>query len=120
MLGHVKLCPQLSQRLVALERGEGHLRLEGSSVIASRSLHRLAPLVRHPSVANQRSEATTYHTVRMSWASSLPPLPRLLSLFHRPSIVRLGFNRKSMAFEQTARSNLGRLSGCPTFSIFAR
>ena len=46
---HAKLCRQLRQRLVALERGEGHLSLECRTVIASRALHRLAPLVRHPS-----------------------------------------------------------------------
>jgi len=49
---HAKLCRQLRQRLVALERGEGHLGLECRTVIASRSLHHRAPLVRHPSWAS--------------------------------------------------------------------
>ena len=47
----LKLLGQLGQRLVAFDRRQGHLRLEGGPVIASRSLHRLAPLVRHLLVA---------------------------------------------------------------------
>ena len=54
-----KLCRKLSQRLVARDRGEGHLRLEGRSVIASRSLHRLAPLVRSPRRKCRLSKTTT-------------------------------------------------------------
>ena len=48
---HTKLWDQLRQRLLAFDRGERHLCLEGRPVIASRSLHRLAPLVRPPSGA---------------------------------------------------------------------
>ena len=42
---------QFGKRLVAFDGGHGHLRLEGRSVIPSRSLHRLAPLVHHHLVA---------------------------------------------------------------------
>ena len=40
---HAKLWGQLRQRLLALARGERHLCLEGRPMIASRSLHRIAP-----------------------------------------------------------------------------
>ena len=46
-----KVLGQFGQRLAAFDRGQCHLRLEGGPVIASRSLHRLAPLVRHHPVA---------------------------------------------------------------------
>ena len=36
---------------MSFDGGQGHLRLEGRSVIPSRSLHRLAPLVHHHLVA---------------------------------------------------------------------
>ena len=49
---HAKLCRQLRQHLAALERGESHLRIECRPMIASGSLHRLAPLVRPPSGAS--------------------------------------------------------------------
>ena len=45
-------CRQLRQRLVALEGVKDHLSLECRTVIAFRSFHRLAPLVRHPSRAS--------------------------------------------------------------------
>jgi hypothetical protein len=38
-------------RLVAFDGRQGHRRLEARSVIPSRSFHRLATLVRHPSMA---------------------------------------------------------------------
>ena len=61
---YVKLCRQLSQSLVALDR------LEGRSVIASRSLHRLVPLVHSPPLRERRlSKATT------STLSQFPGLP---------------------------------------------
>ena len=40
---HAKLCGQLRQRLLTLARGERYLCLEGRPMIASRSLHRIAP-----------------------------------------------------------------------------
>ena len=40
---HAKLWGRLRQRLLALARGERHLCLEGRPMIASRSLHRIAP-----------------------------------------------------------------------------
>ena len=40
---HAKLWDQLRQRLLTLARGERHLCREGRPMIASRSLHRLAP-----------------------------------------------------------------------------
>ena len=40
---HAKLWGQLRQHLLALARGERHLCLEGCPMIASRSLHHLAP-----------------------------------------------------------------------------
>ena len=40
------------QGLVAFDRGQCHLRFERCPVIASRSLHGRAPLVRHPLVAS--------------------------------------------------------------------
>ena len=43
---HAKLCRQLRQCLLVLDRGNGHLCLECRPVIPSRSLHRLAFLVR--------------------------------------------------------------------------
>ena len=46
-----ELLGQLRQRFIAFDRGQGHLGLEGRSVIAVRSLHRLTPLVRHQLVA---------------------------------------------------------------------
>src|SRR5437879_13173891 len=49
---HAKLGRQLRQRLVALDRGECYLCLECCPMIPSRSLHRLAPLVRPPSGAS--------------------------------------------------------------------
>lgn len=45
---HAKLCPQLRQRLVALDRGEGDRCLNCRTMIVSRSLYRLAPLVSPP------------------------------------------------------------------------
>ena len=45
-----ELFGQVRQRLVASHCGQGNLRVEGRSMIASRSLHRLAPLVCHHSV----------------------------------------------------------------------
>jgi len=45
---HAELCRRLRQRLMAFDRGEGHLSLACRPVIASRSLHRLAPLDRPP------------------------------------------------------------------------
>jgi len=44
---NLELLRQLGQRHIAFDRRQGHLGLEGRPVIASRSLHRLAPLVRH-------------------------------------------------------------------------
>ena len=49
---HAKLFRQLRQRLFALARRQGYLRLECRPVTASRSLHRLAPLVHPPSRAS--------------------------------------------------------------------
>ena len=46
-----ELLGQLGQYFVAFDRGQGHLRFKGRSVIPSRSLHRLAPLVHHHLVA---------------------------------------------------------------------
>ncbi len=46
-----KLLSQFGQRLVTFDRGQRHLRLEGRSVIPSRSFHCLAPLVDHLAVA---------------------------------------------------------------------
>ena len=42
---------QFSERLVAFDRGQGHLRREGRSMIPSRSFHCLAPLIHHHLVA---------------------------------------------------------------------
>ena len=79
----LSLCSALQHTLVLLllceddydagHTGEGHLRLECRPMIASRSLHRLAPLVRPPS-GRRLNEATTYHTVRISVALSLANL----------------------------------------------
>lgn len=49
---HAEMLSQFRQRFVAFDRGSGHLGLEGRPVIASRSLHRLAPLVGHHPVAS--------------------------------------------------------------------
>ena len=46
-----KVLGQFGHRLAAFDRGQCYLRLEGRPVIASRSFHRLAPLVRHHPVA---------------------------------------------------------------------
>ena len=65
---HTKLCGQIRQRLLAFDRSERHLCLEGCPMIAPRSLHRLAPWFAPLGVG--LSKATTYHTVRIS----APPL----------------------------------------------
>ena len=49
---HAKLFRSLRQRLVALAGRQGHLGLECRPVMASRALHRRAPLVRHSLVAS--------------------------------------------------------------------
>jgi hypothetical protein len=49
---NMKLLGYFGPRLVAFDRGHCHLSLEGGPVIAARSLHRRAPLVRHPLVAS--------------------------------------------------------------------
>ena len=46
-----ELLGQFGQRLVAFDGGQRHLRLEGRSMIPSRSFHCLAPLVGHLAVA---------------------------------------------------------------------
>src|SRR4029077_11678150 len=66
---HAKLCRQLRQRLIAFDRGEGHLSLEGRPVIASRSLHRLAPLVRPLSGASIKQGYHLAHCPNF-WAPS--------------------------------------------------
>ena len=49
---HAKVCRPLRQRRVARARGQGHLSRTCRPVMASRPLHRLAPLVRHLSGAS--------------------------------------------------------------------
>ena len=49
---YANVCGQLRQCLAAFDGRSGHLGLKGCPVIASRSLHRLAPLVRPPSGAS--------------------------------------------------------------------
>ena len=66
---HTKLCGQLRQRFLAFDRGESHLCLKGRPLIASRSLHRLAPWFAPLGVG--LSKATTYHTVRISGTPSV-------------------------------------------------
>ena len=46
-----KVLGSFGQGLVAFDRGQGHLSFEKCSVIASRSFHCRAPLVRHPRMA---------------------------------------------------------------------
>ena len=105
---HAKLCRQLRQRLLAFDRGEGHLRLEGRPVIASRSLHRLAPLVRPPSGA---SVTQGYHLAHCPnfWG----PLSRVgfRKRFPKPLVRHLDRQSNSLNFkaEERAQRRLDRL-----------
>ncbi len=56
---HAKLCGQLRQRFLAFDRGECHLCFEGRPMMASRSLHRLAPWFAPWGVDSARRPLTT-------------------------------------------------------------
>jgi hypothetical protein len=82
---HAKLSRPLRQRLVALDLGKGHLCLECRLVIASHSLHRLAPLVHLPRLRRN----CCGETIVMLWelnviAHRLNTRPRVASILPRP------------------------------------
>jgi hypothetical protein len=76
-----KLSRPLRQRLVALDLGKGYLCLECRLVIASHSLHRLAPLV-HPSPGCGETIVTLWEFNVI--AHRLNARPRIASILPRP------------------------------------
>ena len=70
---------QFGQRLVAVDRGQRHLSLEGRPVIPSRSLHRLAPLVRHSSVASVKPGSHLSHCPNFRAPSGLDKYGRTMA-----------------------------------------